>query len=145
MRVVLDTNVVISATLIRGANEDHILRAWRRGRFDVVLSPPILEELGRTLFYEKLQKLRWMSEGDVIALLHALARGSEIVSGRTVVRASRDPDDDKFLAAAVECEAGYLVTGDHDLLDLDPYGDVRILTSAAFLAILRRRRRKKTS
>ncbi len=144
MRAVLDTNVVISATLIRGGNEDRILRAWRRGRFDVVLSPAILEELGRALFYEKLQKFRWMSDEEVVALLHALAQGSAIVAGRLAIRASRDPDDDKFLAAAVEGEAEYLVTGDHDLLDLDPYGDVRILTPAAFLPILQKRRRKKT-
>ena len=98
MKVVLDTNVLISATLIRGDNEDRILRAWRRRRFDLVLSSPILEELGRALFYEKLQKFRWMSEDEVAALLQALAQGSELVSGPTAVRASRDPDDDKFIA-----------------------------------------------
>ena len=145
MKVVLDTNVVISATLIRGGNEDRILRAWRRRRFDLVLSPPILEELGRALFYEKLQKFRWMSEDEVAALLQALAQGSELVSGPTAVRASRDPDDDKFIAAALEGEAEYVVTGDHDLLDLDPYEGVRIVTPAAFLTMLRRGRRKKMS
>lgn len=56
MRVVLDTNVIISATLIRGGNEDQILRAWKSGAFDLVLSPEILEETGRALLYEKLQK-----------------------------------------------------------------------------------------
>ena len=69
MRVVLDTNVVISATLVRGGNEDRVLRTWRRGRFDLVLSPSILEELGRALFYEKLQKFRWMREEEIVALL----------------------------------------------------------------------------
>ena len=67
MRVVLDTNVIISATLIRGGNEDQILRAWRRGAFELVLSPPILEELGRALFYEKLRKFRWMTEEEISA------------------------------------------------------------------------------
>jgi putative PIN family toxin of toxin-antitoxin system len=54
MKAVLDTNVIISATLIRGGNEDHIIRAWQRGAFELVLSPQILEEMGRALFYEKL-------------------------------------------------------------------------------------------
>ena len=58
MRVVLDTNVIISATLIRGGNEDQIIRAWQRGAFELVLSPQILEEIGRALFYEKLRKRR---------------------------------------------------------------------------------------
>lgn len=61
MRAVLDTNVVISATLIRDGNEDRILRAWQRGVFELVLSPPILDEMGRALFYEKLRKARWMT------------------------------------------------------------------------------------
>ena len=47
MRVVLDTNVIISATLIRGGKEDQIVRAWQRGVFELVLSPPILEEMGQ--------------------------------------------------------------------------------------------------
>lgn len=46
MRAVLDTNVVISATLIRDGSEDRILRAWQRGAFDLVLSPQILNEMG---------------------------------------------------------------------------------------------------
>lgn len=66
MRVALDTNVVISATLIPGGNEDQILRAWQRGAFELVLSPQILEEVGRALFYEKLQKFRWMTGEEII-------------------------------------------------------------------------------
>lgn len=65
MRVVLDTSVIVSATLIRGGNGDQILRAWRRGDFDLVLSPPILDELGRALFSEKLRKRRWMTDQKV--------------------------------------------------------------------------------
>ena len=137
MRVVLDTNVIISATLIRGGNEDQILRAWQRGDFDLVLSPPILEEIGRALFYEKLRKFRWMTEGQISDLLHALALGSVLVSGRAKIRASRDPDDDKFLAAAVEAEARFVVTGDRDLLDLQRHRGVRIVRPGPFLRIVR--------
>lgn len=144
MRVVLDTNVIVSATLIRGGNEDQILRAWRRGRFDLVLSPPILEELSRALFYEKLQRFRWMSEEEVVALLQALAQASELVSGRMAVKASRDPEDDKFLAAAIEGDAEYVVTGDRDLLVLGRYREVRIVAPAVFLRILRRGRPRGT-
>jgi len=142
MRVVLDTNVIISATLIQGGNEHHVLRAWRRGRFDLVFSPAILEELGRALMYERLRKYRWMREAEVIALLEALGRASELVPGIVAVTASRDPDDDKFLGAAIEGHAEYVVTGDRDLLDLGRYEGVRIVTPREFLAALRRRRRK---
>ena len=136
MRVVLDTNVIISATLIRGGQEDQIVRAWQRGVFELVLSPPILEEMGRALFYEKLRKFRWMTVEEVAELLQALAQGSMVVSGRSKVKASRDPDDDKFLAAAIEAEAWFVVTGDRDLLDLRRYRSVRMITSARFLRII---------
>ncbi len=54
----IDTNVIVSATLIRGGNEDRILRAWHRGAFELVLSPPILKEIARALSYEKLRRAR---------------------------------------------------------------------------------------
>ena len=138
MRVVLDTNVIISATLIRGGNEDQILRAWQRGAFELVLSPPILEELGRALFYEKLRKFHWMTDKEISELLQALAASSVVISGRAKVNASRDPDDDKFLAAATEAEARFVVTGDRDLLDLKNYRGVRIVRPLLFLKIIRR-------
>jgi putative PIN family toxin of toxin-antitoxin system len=143
MRVVLDTNVIVSATLAKGGNEHRVLRAWERGRFDLVFSPAMLEELGRAIMYVRLRKYRWMSDAEVISLVEALAHGSELVPGTVAVTASRDPDDDKFLGAAIEGQAEYLVTGDRDLLDLNRYENVRIVTPRAFLAILRRDRRKK--
>jgi putative PIN family toxin of toxin-antitoxin system len=143
MRVVLDTNVVISATLIRGGNEDRILRAWQRGAFELVLSPQILDEMGRALSYEKLQKFQWMKEREIITLLQMLAQESVLVSGRVPVKASRDPEDDKFLAAAIEGQAQYVVSGDRDLLDVKVYRGIRIVRPAVFLRILRRAERTK--
>ena len=143
MRVVLDTNVVVSATLIRGGNEDRILRAWQRGAFDVVLSPPILEEIGWALLYEKIQKFRWMSEEETVSLLEALGQESLLVPGRVTVTVSRDLADDKFFAAAIEGRARYVVSGDKDLLAVKAYRGIRIVRPAAFLAILRRGKKLK--
>lgn len=141
MRAVLDTNVIISATLIRGGNEDRILRAWQRGAFELILSPQILEELARALFYERLRKFRWMTEEAVLTLLQSLAQGSLHVPGKVTVEASRDPEDDKFLAAALEARAEYVVTGDKDLLTLKAYKGVRLITPAQFLRVLRAQKR----
>ena len=141
MRVVLDTNIIISATLIRGGNEDQILRAWQRGVFELVLSPQILEAIGRALSYEKPRKSRWMTQEEMVELLQTLAQGSLMVSGHVKVRASRDPEDDKFLAAAIQAEADFVVTGDRDLLVLEHYRGVRVLRPAPFLQIIRRRLR----
>jgi putative PIN family toxin of toxin-antitoxin system len=143
MRVVLDTNVVISATLIRGGNEDRILRAWQRGAFELVLSPQILEEMGRALSYERVRKFRWMRDDEIISLLQTLAEESCLVPGNLRVQASRDPEDNKFLEAAIEGNARYLVTGDKDLLELKAYKGARIITPAGFLQVLGEAQRKR--
>ena len=81
VRVVLDTNVIVSATLIRGGNEDWILRAWQRGLFDLVLSREIIEELARALSYDKLRRYRWITGEETLELLETLARSSVLVPG----------------------------------------------------------------
>jgi putative PIN family toxin of toxin-antitoxin system len=139
MKVVLDTNVVVSAVLIRGGNESHVLAAWRGGVFDLILSPQLLEELGRVLSYPKIRDARWMTEAEVVELVQILAEESILVPGHLSVTASRDPADDKFLAAAVEADADYLVTGDKDLLTLKTYRHVKIVTPAVFRQMLQTR------
>jgi hypothetical protein len=136
MRAVLDTNVIVSAVLIRRGNERRILDAWRGGAFDLVLSPPLLEELGRVLSYPRIRDARWMTDAEVVELLEVLAAGGIVVEGRPDVSASRDPSDDVFLAAAVEGRAEYLVTGDRDLLTLESYRRVSIVRPAAFITVL---------
>lgn len=136
MRVVLDTNVVVSAVLIRVGNERHILDAWRDGAFDLVLSPQLLQELGRVLSYPRIRDRRWMTGAEVVELLQIFAEESILVPGQLAVTASRDPTDDKFLAAALEADADYLVTRDKDLLTLGAYRGVKIVTPAAFRRLL---------
>lgn len=137
MRAVLDTNVVVSATLIRGGNEDQILQGWRQGAFELVLSPPVIDEMASALVYERLQRRQWMTRAEIVALLQAFAEESILVPGRVTVKASRDPEDDKFLAAAIEGRAQYVVSGDRDLLDLTVYQGIKIVRPAAFLRVLR--------
>jgi predicted nucleic acid-binding protein len=80
-----------------------------------------------------------MTEAEVAVLVRSVARESVLVSGRVRVEVSRDPDDDKFLEAAIEGRAQYVVTGDKDLLGLKTYRGVRFVAPAAFLTILRTR------
>jgi uncharacterized protein len=141
MRAVLDTNVIVSATLIRGGNEDRVLRAWLRGAFEVVLSLEILEEIGRVLSYEKLRRSRWMTNAEVVLLLETLAQEGVLVRETASVKASRDPEDDMFLAAAVQARARYVVTGDKDLLDLKVHRGVRMVKPAKFLRAIEGRGR----
>jgi putative PIN family toxin of toxin-antitoxin system len=68
------------------------------------------------------------------ALLERVASLVEIIEVLHRIRASRDPKDDKFLDAAVNGRADVIVTGDKDLLDLNPFRGIAILTAAAYLA-----------
>jgi len=80
---------------------------------------------------------------DVVEFLEALAAASVLVPGRRHVRASRDPDDDKFLAAALEARAAFVVSGDRDLLAMRRFRSVRIVRPATFLRVLRTPKRSR--
>ena len=135
---VLDTNVIASAVLIRGGIEDRVLRAWFTGQYRLVLSAPILKEVRRVLEYPRIRARRWMSGEETGQLLERLAESSVLVEGKQQLRICRDPADDKFVVAAVEGKADYIVTGDADLLDLGKYQDSEIVTPRQFLQALHR-------
>jgi putative PIN family toxin of toxin-antitoxin system len=136
---VLDTNVIVSAVLIRGGVEDRVLRAWFADQYRLVLSAPILEEVQRVLQYPRIRARRWMSDEETAHLLEQFAQSSILVEGSQRLRVCRDPADDKFVVAALEGQANYIVTGDADLLDLGKYHDSEIVTPRRFLQTLHQR------
>lgn len=129
-RVVMDTNVLISGLFsITSAPARALERAVATGQ--LVASRETLRELMDTLLSPKFD--RYVPRDRRDALLFRLAPLVEIVEVVQRVRASRDPDDDKFLEAAVSGRADALVTGDGDLLALHPFRDIAILTPAAYV------------
>lgn len=117
MRAVLDPNVLVSAVLSPRGSPGLIVRAWHDGRFDLVVSAALLDELSRVLAYPKLRKR--VSEDEARRYLDRLARDGDMVedpSRRPAVR-SDDPDDDYLIALADDTRAA-IVSGDHHLLDL---------------------------
>ena len=130
MRVVLDTNTLISALLFHGT-ASRLVALWQSGRFTLLVSRAILEEYLRVLAYPKFrltdQDIRGLVEEEVLPY---------VVTVRVRLRLSvvrRDPEDNKFLECAVAGRAEYLVTGDQDLRELDSYRGVTILTVGEFL------------
>lgn len=137
IRAVLDANVYVSAAVRpEGPPGQLIERFLRRGAFEIVMSQPIVEEVLRALGYPKVRKYvrpeldpeLWFE--DIVVLSHLVA------GDREVAGVSKDPDDDKYIAAAIEGRAGYVVAGDSDLLDLKEYEGVRIVSPRSFLALL---------
>lgn len=126
MRVLLDTNVLISGILFRGLPRSLLERAIR-GELDLVTSPVLLDELERVLTtrFHVPRELARLARGELETL-------AEVVAPDEVPSVSRDPDDDEVLAAAVAGGAEAIVTGDRDLLVLRSHRGIPILTPAEF-------------
>jgi putative PIN family toxin of toxin-antitoxin system len=129
-RVVLDTNVLISAALSPHGKPFACL-SWVLDNATLITSQELLIELETRLGRPKFSK--YVDEPRRRAFVADLALSTVLVEVRGVVKLCRDPDDDKLLEIIVAGGADCLVTGDQDLLVLDPFQGVPILTPAAFL------------
>lgn len=132
MRIVLDTNVLISALAFPGSKPDQILSRIRRGQIDLYVSPFILSELDRVL----LEKFRFTRQ-EVDALVRAIRTMAHLVTPaeRITVITAKD-DDNRILECACAAQAEFLVTGDKEhLLPLESYSDIAIVTPAQFLEL----------
>lgn len=129
MRVVLDTNVFVSAVFFHGKPFE-VLSAWREGLVTLVVSPEILEEYRRVG-----EELARRYEGVNLAPLLALVEQHAEVVQPTPLTAPvcRDPDDDKFLACAACGRADVVVSGDRDLLELRRFRGTDIVKVADLL------------
>ena len=124
-RVVLDTNVLVSATIRPLGPPGRVLAALAAGAFQHITSPQILEEMRGALFAEELRAYQRLTPGEIEGLLMSVERGSLLVPGTAEVHVCRDPDDDKFFAAALEGTADYIVSGDPDVQAVRSYGAPR--------------------
>jgi putative PIN family toxin of toxin-antitoxin system len=132
MIVVLDTNIVASATFWRG-KPAHCLEAWVLRRFDLALSHPILTEYEEviarlTARYPKKTPTDWLSAIRQAGHFHAPAKLPSAVA---------DPDDEMFIECAAAARADYLVTGDKcHLLNLQHAAGIPIVAASDFLRLL---------
>jgi len=129
MRVVIDTNVFVSGLFWKGPPAA-ILKAWRDGRIEMVLSPAILDEYQRV----GAELNRLLPVIDLGPILGMLAVNSRIVQDSELPeQVCSDPADDKLIAAAVVANAEYVISGDKALLRVQEYGGVRIIAPGTFV------------
>jgi putative PIN family toxin of toxin-antitoxin system len=130
LRVVLDTNVLVSGLAYPASVPGRIVGAWRQGGLDVVLSRYILDETARVL--PRLSRIQ-LSASDIRDLTESLMFLADIVEPAAGHEAAlRDPADQPVLATLLASQADYLVTGDKDLLVLEER--YPIVSPAAFWA-----------
>ena len=127
MKAVLDTNVLVSATLFGGIPEQ-VLASARSGRFESVTSLALLDE-----FEDVLVRKFHQDAAIAHALRNEVESSTTLVEPTEVVRITRDPDDDLLLAVAVAASVDAIVSGDADVLDVGSHRDIEILTPRAFL------------
>jgi putative PIN family toxin of toxin-antitoxin system len=133
VRAILDPNVIISALLSRDGTPAKVLRAWLEGRFELIVSALLLEELRRALAYPRIAER--ITANETAELLDWLRREALIVEDPDAAPGSRseDPGDD-YLVALAETERAVLVSGDRHLLALT--SELPVLTPREFLVTI---------
>ena len=137
LRVVLDTNVYVSGTILARGTPFQILEAWRQQAYILVTSEAIIAEIERVLRYGRIRDRYGIAEADIGRLAASLRADALVVPGEcTIPPTCSGPDDDKLLACALEAQADCIVTGDPHLLTLGGYRGIAILKPHEFLARL---------
>ena len=131
MRVVLDTNAVISALLFSGVSS-RLVSLWQNGSITPLLSREIVDEYLRVLSYPKFE----LSEEEIKELIQEeILPFAEVIKPKRRLRViRRDPSDNKFLECAVAGKASVIISGDKDLLSLGSFRRIRVQSPAQFLA-----------
>lgn len=130
MKVVADTNVLVSALIFPGGPPEAFYRLALEGRIELVTSRPLLAELGRVL----TEKFGWEADRAEEAVTQ-LIRLAEIVDpGEALSVIEADPADDRILEAAAEGNVHAIVSGDTHLLELAAWRGIPIQSPVTFVA-----------
>jgi putative PIN family toxin of toxin-antitoxin system len=135
MRVVFDTNVLISALITTGKPKELFQQAVK-GHIQLVISKSLLEEFSQITKDPRIRK--YIGEDDVIAFLRIIDRVAKITKVKSQFNAVKeDPDDDMVVRTAFDGKANYIVSGDKHLLSLGEFRGIRIVTVDEMLGLLK--------
>lgn len=131
LRFVLDANVIISAFLLKTSKPRQVLEIIKNNHL-ILLSEIIIQELKEVLYRTKFE--RYLSLEIRKNLLNILIESSLIIEINEVINECRDAKDNKYLELAVSGSASYIITGDNDLLVLNPFRNIKIIKPDDFLS-----------
>ena len=139
-RIVIDTNILVSAILTPKGNPAKILKLVLDRKLNLIISPAILEEIQLVLSYPRLVRLikkNKITMKEVYSFLEKMSKVAVITPGKLVIDAiPDDPADNKILACGLEGEADYIISGDHHLTDLKIFQGIKIINPSTFLKII---------
>ena len=137
IRVVLDANIFVSTVLKSRSIPAKVFELAKDRKIILISSKDILSEIRTVLFYPKLRKLHGRSAKRIDTFIRKATRVSFVVPGKTKIdEIKEDPTDNKYLSAALEGKADFIVSGDHHLKDLKAFQGIRILDPATFLELM---------
>lgn len=129
-RLVVDTNIIVSGLMTMGTPPAQILDAVQRKKVVLLVSDEVVVEYLRVLEYPRIRKYKKITDEVIRDLTSLFIEETERVEVLSLIKKSKDPDDDKFLSLAVEGKADFLITGDKaDLLLLKEIEHIPILTA----------------
>ena len=127
MRIVIDTNVVISGTFFKG-NPRRIVEATVENKFSVFATPEIIQEYNDIINEFIIRKQGNLDNN----ILNQFIASLNIINQKSFMQICRDSDDDKFINCAIDSKSLYIVSGDNDLLVLGKYNNIDIITATQF-------------
>lgn len=135
LRIVIDTNVLVSSVISKKGAPAQLMDAWSDHTFDIVVSEAIIHEVERVLLEPHVKQVFNITEERITKFVGMLSEDGIFVPGTANVHGSvpTDPTDEMFLAAAMDGNAEILVSGDKHLLDLGFYSGVVMMTPRQFL------------
>lgn len=140
--IVIDTNLLISAIIIKGNNTPNkLLGAWKDNKFNLSISEELINEVENVLSREKIYKKYHITPEEIKELIIELRFSTNFVvplNPEDLPIHSRDIKDDKLLNCAIAGKCDYLVTGDNDLLVLNSsksLDNLKIITASNFISI----------
>ncbi|MBI4999801.1 putative toxin-antitoxin system toxin component, PIN family [Candidatus Gottesmanbacteria bacterium] len=130
----VDTNLIVSGTATASTTPYHLLEAWRNGEYVLLTSPSIIEEVAKVL--RRPEKNFSITNQEIEAVIDVLKTRAFVTTGiLTVDIVKDDPDDNKFIACAIEGSATHIVSGDKDLLRIGEYQGIKIVKARNFLEV----------
>ncbi len=139
MRIVIDTNVLISG-IIFGGKPSKIIELLFGKKISVFASPEMVDEYKR-IYGELGERYAKRTHNELNEIINSM----NILPSHSHIEACRDPDDNKFIECAIDNRCIYIVSGDKDLLVLEQYEDIGILTVSDFLEQYEKKRHKNST
>lgn len=130
MRLILDTNILVSAFVFKSESANNVVRVAVK-KHALLFSESTFKELKSTLLKQKFAEITELPT--IKNFIYNLARIGEFIEPKIEITECRDPKDNKFLELAVAGNADCIVTGDKDLLVLNPFRGIKIVSPSDFL------------